>query len=76
MTLPAIYKKNNAILFSFINPIPSNVKAEKVVKPPQIPVIRKSFQFSFTAKDLKVSPQKKPISKQPTILTANVPQGK
>jgi hypothetical protein len=55
--------------------MPSRVKAEKVVNPPQIPVIKNNFQFSLLSKDLNERPQKIPIAKQPTILTVSVAQG-
>jgi hypothetical protein len=52
-----------------------------VVNPPQNPVIKNNFHpiaigFSLLSNDLKLSPQKIPINKQPIKFTANVPQGK
>ena len=52
----------------------SSVKAEKVVKPPQMPVIKKSFQ-STDEFVLKLMPQNKPIKKQPIILIKKVAVG-
>lgn len=59
-----------------INPIPSKVKAEKVVNPPHKPVIRNNFQCSLLSKLLKVMPHIIPIIKQPVMFTAKVPREK
>jgi len=80
-TLAATYEKNKTNFCSLSNPMPSTVKAEKVVKPPQNPVIKNNFHpiaigFSLLSNDLKLRPQKIPINKQPIIFTANVPHGK
>lgn len=56
--------------------MPSSVNAENVVKPPHKPVIKNNFQVSLAEKDLKLIPQKMPISKQPVAFTAKVPHGK
>ena len=49
---------------------------EKVVKPPQNPTVRKSFQLSDMPVPRSTMPQKTPISKQPKRFTAIVPIGK
>ena len=71
-TLAAMYRKNSPGLSCFKRLIPSSVNAEKVVNPPQNPVISNSFQFSAEA--LK-RPQKIPINKQPAIFTIHVLNG-
>jgi hypothetical protein len=53
----------------------SKLKVEKVVNPPQNPVISKSFNVSFCKLFFWMYPKSKPISKQPKILAINVAQG-
>lgn len=54
----------------------SNEKAEKVVKPPQIPVAKNSFQLWLKASFFKLRAITIPIMKQPLVLTNNVATGK
>ena len=55
----------------------SSEKAEKVVKPPRIPVVRNSRSgWLQPSPALKAShPAKSPMMKEPTTLTVSVPQG-
>ena len=54
----------------------SSANDEKVVKPPQNPVIRKTFIDGEMRCVFSARPKKMPITKLPMMLTANVPQGK
>ena len=53
----------------------SSASDEKVVKPPQNPVIRKTFIDGEMAWVFSASPKKMPMMKLPIRLTANVPHG-
>ncbi len=53
----------------------SYAKLEKVVKPPNIPIIKKNFMLSEIFAFAK-NPISKPISKEPKRLTRKVPVGK
>ena len=53
----------------------SQAKAEKVVKPPHIPVTKNNRQL-LTLSVRSVMPIKMPINKQPMILTVSVANGK
>jgi len=55
---------------------PSKAKVEKVVKPPQKPVVSNSTWFWFSRLFFKERPNTMPISKQPIILTIKVPKKK
>lgn len=71
-TLPAAYIAS-AIYFPFNTYCRfSNEKAEKVVKPPQTPVARKSRQLSAKLIFLKLYAMTIPIRKLPAILMSNV----
>lgn len=54
----------------------SNPNAEKVVKPPQKPVISNNFRVSLSELFLDIYPTRIPIIKQPIILTKRVWYGK
>lgn len=70
-----MYKKNTPIRFSFIKLTPSSVNAEKVVKPPQKPVIKINL-WSLERMVLRSErPQRIPIKKHPATFTVNVPKG-
>ena len=53
----------------------SSANDEKVVNPPQKPVIRKTFIDGEMTWVFSARPKKMPITKLPIILTANVPHG-
>lgn len=53
----------------------SSANDEKVVKPPQKPVIRKTFIDGEMTWVFSANPKKIPITKLPITLTANVPHG-
>lgn len=53
----------------------SNENAEKVVKPPQIPVERSNFQLSEMPSPLILMANTRPIIKQPMIFTDIVANG-
>ena len=74
--LPNEYAKNREIFPSRSNVTFSNEKVEKVVKPPQIPVIRKSFTCSGIEEFFILIAQNMPSKKQPEIFTTKVPHGK
>ena len=74
MTLAPTYSAVSRTSPAFIMPKDSLAKVLKVVKPPQKPVTSSSF-ISGDNTPLLTSPTNKPISKEPRILTANVPQG-
>lgn len=57
------------------NPKFSNENAEKVVKPPQIPVARNNFQLSEILSSLILMANTSPIIKQPMIFTDSVANG-
>ena len=57
------------------NPKFSNENAEKVVKPPQIPVARNNFQLSEMPSPLILMANTRPIIKQPMIFTDSVANG-
>ena len=50
----------------------SNEKLEKVVNPPQNPVVKRSFQRFWSLKDMAIS---MPINKEPVRLIPKVAQG-
>ena len=54
----------------------SSAKEEKVVKPPQNPVMRNTFIEGDITFDLSARPKNIPITKLPITLTEKVPQGK
>lgn len=54
----------------------SSANDEKVVRPPQKPVMRKIFIVGEMTPLFSASEKNIPIKKQPTILTTNVPNGK
>jgi hypothetical protein len=51
-------------------------KLEKVVYPPQMPVIRNSLHSVVSVAYLSEKPYSRPIIKHPVIFTRNVPAGK
>ena len=73
--LKPMYKKNSSKLPSFNNFKLSLVKAEKVVNPPQKPVVKKIIQFEFSVSFLRKYPKTIPINKEPIVLTNNVFNG-
>lgn len=54
----------------------SSAKAEKVVNPPQNPVMRRTFSSGVMTCVFSIRPKSRPIMKQPITLTRNVPIGK
>jgi len=52
----------------------SHEKAEKVVKPPQKPMINRCTNWLFS--DMDKLPQKRPIRNEPRIFTVSVARGK
>ena len=54
----------------------SSANEEKVVNPPQKPVMRNTFIEGEITWFRSARPKKIPITKLPMILTANVPHGK
>ena len=74
-TLAPTYSAIKRASPAFIMPKDSLAKVLKVVKPPQKPVTTSSF-ISGDSTPLPTNPTKKPISNEPMMLTANVPQGK
>lgn len=53
------------------------MKVEKVVKPPQNPVVSRSFvDGDISPLPLQLSPEKKPMMRHPKIFTVKVPKGK
>ena len=50
-------------------------KVEKVVNPPQMPTVINSAHELFSLALLLKSPQRSPITRQPTRFTTSVPQG-
>lgn len=76
MTLAARY---NALIVQFPL-LPSThmsfAKVEKVVKPPQKPVIRSKFSSGVIMWCFSIIPKNSPIRKQPKRLTMNVLIGK
>lgn len=71
-----IYNANKPYLPLISNCIFSNENAEKVVKPPHRPVAKNNFQVAARFSFLMLNPKNKPMAKQPTRLTSNVPVGK
>jgi hypothetical protein len=55
--------------------IDSIEKAENVVNPPKIPVVKNNCH-SVSISFFELYPKTDPIKKHPTIFTANVPKGK
>lgn len=53
----------------------SRAKAEKVVNPPQKPVMNNNFKSAFGICCFVKNPTKIPTIKQPTTFTQNVAQG-
>lgn len=54
----------------------SSAKVEKVVKPPQKPVMSNALIDDDNTPRLSAKPNSRPIKKLPTTFTANVPRGK
>ena len=54
----------------------SLAKVEKVVNPPQSPVVRSKHHELSVVENLAKSPYSSPMKKQPMRLTVKVPQGK
>lgn len=53
----------------------SIAKAEKVVKPPRNPVVRKDFTREFGCQKNVIKPARSPIAKHPNILMLNICKG-
>ena len=51
-------------------------KVEKVVKPPQMPVVRRRYQGLDVVPYLLKRANRRPKTRQPSKLTVSVPQGK
>lgn len=51
------------------------MKVEKVVKPPQNPVVSRSLDDGDIHPPVTGSEEKKPMSRHPSTLTVNVPRG-
>ena len=63
--------------FPFCNSVRfSAEKEEKVVKPPQIPVAKKTFQLFKKDSSFILNASTMPIIKLPAMFTAKVPKGK
>ena len=73
-TLAPIYRADSNTSPAFIMLKDSLAKVLKVVKPPQKPVTSISF-ISGDRLPLFTNPTNSPMSKEPRILTANVPHG-
>ena len=74
ITLAPIYRAISKTSPAFIIPNDSLAKVLKVVKPPQKPVTSSSF-ISGDSTPLLTKPTNSPMSNEPRMLTANVPQG-
>ena len=75
-TLPVVYSKKYSRWPERSNEIFSSEKVEKVVKPPQMPVIKKSFVPGWSNWPFSNSPKNTPMARQPRIFTNMVPMGK
>lgn len=74
--LPAKYRKNVINRSACNRPYPSRANAEKVVKPPQKPVINNNLISGDRKAYLEERPYKKPISRHPEMFARKVPAGK
>ena len=54
----------------------SRAKVEKVVNPPQNPMVRKARRLALNQPNRSNRPKRRPINKHPIRLTAKVPKGK
>lgn len=54
----------------------SFMNVEKVVNPPQKPVVSNSFVLGDITFPVQVSPDRKPMTRHPNTLTESVPKGK
>lgn len=72
--LPMIYIARQRVSPPFINTELSFMNVEKVVNPPQKPVVRKSFVCGLSNPPMG-NAEIRPMTKHPSTLTMNVPKG-
>ncbi|MCW3093635.1 MAG: hypothetical protein JWP81_4704 [Ferruginibacter sp.] len=75
-TLPVIFSASIPYLRASKSRKLSSEKAEKVVKPPQIPVAKNNFQLPANASFFTLSAITRPIIKLPVILINKIASGK
>lgn len=75
MTLEATYPMNPHVFPVWSILRLSLAKVEKVVKPPQTPVVISKHQLLTVSENLENRPYNNPIKRQPRRLTERVPQG-
>ena len=76
MTLIATYAKRLMKLPACSIIKASLEKVEKVVNPPQMPIVMKSAHELLSLEFLLKNPHSNPITRHPTRFTASVPHGK
>src|SRR5690554_3102523 len=76
ITLNAMCKSAKNVFPDWNNFMFSRAKAEKVVNPPQKPVMNNNLKSGLVSCSFMISPANIPTIKQPAAFTKNVAQGK